>query len=208
MEGEPKTADAMAAESGNGLRNGDGLCNYWTGAALSAETALEVPDSPMSFASDGRGAPGKAQKSLYLSAVNFTYAVWESLCGRRRDRTRGRPGARARTPSFHVLRQRGRAHYFGKETRFRVCIPRLLVSANRRDSARRPERDRPARLSNWPRQLVFTGSRRGSSCPVPTTHSHRCVRRQASTQYESGRRHPLRSFACSRWTRSVIHWRR
>src|SRR5690625_4451637 len=32
----------------------------------------------MSFASDGRGRPTKEQEHLYLSAVTFAYAVWES----------------------------------------------------------------------------------------------------------------------------------
>lgn len=56
----------------------DRLRNEWTKAALSAEKALEVPNGLMSFASDERGAPSKAQQSLYLAAVTFAYAVWES----------------------------------------------------------------------------------------------------------------------------------
>lgn len=72
------TTKATADESGGGEWTGERLRDDWTGAALSAEAALEVPDGLMSFASDGRGAPSKAQKSLYLSAVTFTYAVWES----------------------------------------------------------------------------------------------------------------------------------
>lgn len=72
------TAYAIAADSGGGEWTGDRLRDDWTSAALSAETGLEVPDGLMGFASDGRGAPSGAQKSLYLAAVTFTYAVWES----------------------------------------------------------------------------------------------------------------------------------
>ena len=32
----------------------------------------------MSFASDGRGQPSNEQRALYLGAIAFTYAVWES----------------------------------------------------------------------------------------------------------------------------------
>jgi len=53
------------------------LKNDWTAAALNAEKAPEVPRGLMSFASDGRGRPTNEQKYLHLSAVTFTYAVWE-----------------------------------------------------------------------------------------------------------------------------------
>lgn len=50
----------------------------WTQAALRAEEALQIPKHLMSFGKDGRGKPTKAEGSLYLSAVTFAYAVWES----------------------------------------------------------------------------------------------------------------------------------
>lgn len=53
--------------------------NAWTASALRAEDALNVPIGLMdAFASDRRGRPRKEQRSLYLAAVTFTYAVWES----------------------------------------------------------------------------------------------------------------------------------
>ncbi|GAA1486872.1 MULTISPECIES: hypothetical protein [Micrococcales] len=67
---------ARGPEDGN--RDAARLKTEWTAAALSAEKALEVPRGLMSFASDGRGRPTNEQKYLYLSAVTFTYAVWES----------------------------------------------------------------------------------------------------------------------------------
>jgi hypothetical protein len=50
----------------------------WTTAALGADVGMQVPKGLMSFANDGRGAPTKEQRSLYLAAVAFTYAVWEN----------------------------------------------------------------------------------------------------------------------------------
>jgi len=72
------TADDIKAVSTGIQWTGDRLRNEWTGAALSAETALQVPLGLMGFASEGRGRPTKQQESLYLSAVTFAYAVWES----------------------------------------------------------------------------------------------------------------------------------
>lgn len=50
----------------------------WTSAAVRAEDALNVPIGLMGFASDERGRPKKEQRYLYLAALTFTYAVWES----------------------------------------------------------------------------------------------------------------------------------
>lgn len=49
-----------------------------TNASVKAEEGMKVPDGLMSFASDGRGQPSNEQRALYLGAVAFTYAVWES----------------------------------------------------------------------------------------------------------------------------------
>src|SRR5699024_10462212 len=78
------------------------------------------------------------------------------------------------------------------------------------DSDRRPERDRLIRLSisappagghRFPAGLFV-------SATAAAPHSQGCARRQALTQYGSGRRDPFLSFDCSTRTRSVIHWRR
>ena len=39
---------------------------------------MRVVDGLMSFASDGRGQPTNEQRSLYLAAITFSYAVWEN----------------------------------------------------------------------------------------------------------------------------------
>lgn len=50
----------------------------WTKAACSADVGIKVPDGLMSFASSSRGKPSNDQRTLYLGAVAFTYAVWEN----------------------------------------------------------------------------------------------------------------------------------
>lgn len=52
--------------------------NEWTQASYSADAGMKVPEGIMSFASDGRGKPTTEQRCLYLGAIAFTYAVWES----------------------------------------------------------------------------------------------------------------------------------
>lgn len=50
----------------------------WTHAALNADEGMKVPDGLMSFAKDTRGKPPVQQRTLYLAAVSFGYAVWEN----------------------------------------------------------------------------------------------------------------------------------
>jgi hypothetical protein len=50
-----------------------------TQAIVDADSGMRVVDGLMSFASDGRGKPTESQRSLYLAAVAFSYAVWENF---------------------------------------------------------------------------------------------------------------------------------
>jgi len=70
--------DGVAREREEGDQSVARIKDQWTAAAHNAEKGLRVPRGLMSFASDGRGRPTKEQEHLYLSAVTFAYAVWES----------------------------------------------------------------------------------------------------------------------------------
>jgi len=50
----------------------------WTQAARDADEGMKVVDGLISFISDGRGKPSTNQRSLYVAAVSFSYAVWEN----------------------------------------------------------------------------------------------------------------------------------
>lgn len=50
----------------------------WTQAAWSADKGMDVVSGLMSYASSSRGQPTNEQRSLYLAAVAFSYAVWEN----------------------------------------------------------------------------------------------------------------------------------
>lgn len=50
----------------------------WTGASWAADAAMEVPRGLMGQAKPGRGAPSTVDRHLFMAALTFTYAVWES----------------------------------------------------------------------------------------------------------------------------------
>ncbi len=51
----------------------------WSAAANAADVGMRVPRGLMSFATDTRGQPPREQRTLYLGAIAFAYAVWENF---------------------------------------------------------------------------------------------------------------------------------
>lgn len=50
----------------------------WSAASKNADKSMSVPAGLMSFANDRRGKPTNEQRTLYLGAIVFIYAVWEN----------------------------------------------------------------------------------------------------------------------------------